>query len=52
MLMTGVDVLLIARMAGSSVAMDRAGLGRYRNQSDHDAQARLDRSERPEGFDK
>jgi integrase len=43
MLMAGVDVLLVARMAGTSVAMIERVYGHFRNQSYHEAQARLDR---------
>ena len=43
MLMAGVDVLLVARMAGTSVAMIEQVYGHFRNQSYQDAQARLDR---------
>jgi integrase len=42
MLMTGVDVLLVARMAGTSVAMIERVYGHFHNQSYQDAQARLD----------
>ena len=42
MLMAGVDVLLVARMAGTSVAMIERVYGHFRNQSYQDAQARLD----------
>jgi integrase len=43
MLMAGVDVLLVARMAGTSVAMVERVYGHFRNQSYQDAQARLDK---------
>ena len=43
MLMAGVDVLLVARMAGTSVAMIERVYGHFRNQSYQEAQARLDR---------
>jgi integrase len=43
MLMAGVDVLLVARMAGTSVAMGERVYGHFRNQSYQEAQARLDR---------
>jgi integrase len=43
MLMAGVDVLLVARMAGTSVAMIERVYGHFRNQSYQDAQAKLDR---------
>ena len=43
MLMAGVDVLLVAKMAGTSVAMIERVYGHFRNQSFQDAQARLDR---------
>ena len=43
MLMAGVDVLLVARMAGTSVAMVERVYGHFRNQTYQDAQARLDR---------
>ena len=42
MLMAGVDVLLVARMAGTSVAMIERVYGHFRNQSYQDAQAKLD----------
>jgi len=41
MLMAGVDVLLVARMAGTSVAMIERVYGHFRNQSYQEAQARL-----------
>ena len=37
------DVLLVARMAGTSVAMIERVYGHFRNHSYQDAQARLDR---------
>jgi hypothetical protein len=40
--MAGVDVLLVARMAGTSVAMIERVYGHFRNQSYQEAQARLD----------
>ena len=43
MLMAGVDVLLVARMAGTSVAMIERVDRHFRNQNDQEAQARLDR---------
>jgi len=43
MLMAGVDVLLVARMAGTSVAMIERVYGHFPNQSYQQAQARLDR---------
>jgi integrase len=43
MLMAGVDVLLVARIAGTSVAMIERVYGHFRNQSYQDAQAKLDR---------
>jgi integrase len=43
MLMANVDVLLVARMAGTSVAMIEQVYGHFRNQSYQDAQAKLDR---------
>ncbi len=42
MLMAGVDVLLVARRAGTSVAMIERVYGHFRNQSYQEAQARLD----------
>jgi integrase len=42
MLLAGVDVLLVARMAGTSVAMIERVYGHFRNQSYQDAQSRLD----------
>ena len=47
--MAGVDVLLVARMAGTSVAMIERVYGHFRNQSYQDAQARLDRDGRHGG---
>jgi hypothetical protein len=49
--MAGVDVLLVARMAGTSVAMIERVYGHFRNQSYQDAQARLDRVRATRGFD-
>ena len=51
MLMAGVDVLLVARMAGTSVAMIERVYGHFRNQSYHEVQARLDRERAARGFD-
>ncbi len=51
MLMAGVDVLLVARMAGTSVAMIERVCGHFRNQSYRDAQARLDRERGDRGYD-
>ena len=42
MLMAGVDVLLVAKMAGTSLKMIEQVYGHFRNQSYQDAQARLD----------
>jgi len=50
MLMVGVDVLLVARMAGTSVAMVERVYGHFRNQSYQDAQDRLDRERAARGF--
>ena len=50
MLMAGVDVLLVARMAGTSVAMVERVYGHFRNQSYQDAQARLDRERAARGL--
>ncbi len=50
MLMAGVDVLLVARMAGTSVAMIERVYGHFRNQSYQDAQARLDRERATRGL--
>lgn len=41
-LMAGVDVLLVAKMAGTSVAMIERVYGHFRCQSFHEAQTRLD----------
>jgi len=41
-LMAGVDVLLVARMAGTAVAMIERIYGHFRNQSYQETQARLD----------
>jgi integrase len=43
MLMAGVDLLLVARMAGTSVTMIERVYGHFRNQSYQDALARIDR---------
>jgi hypothetical protein len=43
MLKAGMDVLLVARMAGTSVAMIERVYGHFRSQSYREAQARLDR---------
>jgi hypothetical protein len=43
MLMAGIEVFLVARLAGTSVAMIEHVYGHFRNQSYQDAQARLDR---------
>jgi integrase len=45
-LMAGVDVMLIARMAGTSVRMIETVYGHWRTQSFTDAQARLDAARR------
>ncbi len=50
MLMAGVDVLLVARMAGTSVAMIERVYGHFRNQSYQDAQAKLDRERATRGL--
>ncbi len=49
-LMAGVDVLLVARMAGTSVAMIERVYGHFRNQSYQEAQARLDRERAMRGL--
>jgi integrase len=49
-LMAGVNVLLVARMAGTSVAMIERVYGHFRNQSYQDAQARLDRERATRGL--
>jgi len=49
MLMAGVDVLLVARMAGTSVAMIERVYGHFRNESYQEAQARLDRDRATRG---
>ncbi len=41
-LMAGLDLLLVARMAGTGVKMIESTYGHFRSQSYHDAQARLD----------
>ena len=51
MLMAGVDVLLVARMAGTSVAMIERVYGHFRNQSYQEAQASSTERGRHEGFD-
>jgi len=50
MLMAGVDVLLVARMAGTSVAMVERVYGHFRNQCYQDAQAKLDRERTTRGL--
>ena len=50
MRMANVDVLLVARMAGTSVAMIERVYGHFRNQSYQDAQARLDRERATRGL--
>ena len=50
MLMAGVDVLLVARMAGTSVAMIERVYGHFRNQSYQEAQAKLDRERAARGL--
>ncbi|MGB0070558.1 MAG: hypothetical protein WBQ11_21250 [Isosphaeraceae bacterium] len=50
MLMAGVDVLMVARMAGTSVAMIERVYGHFRNQSYQVAQARLDRERATRGL--
>ncbi len=50
MLMAGVDVLLVARMAGTSVAMIERVYGHFRNQSYQEAQAKLDRERATRGL--
>jgi integrase len=50
MLMAGVDVLLVARMAGTSVAMIERVYGHFRNQSSQEAQAKLDRERAARGL--
>jgi integrase len=50
MLMASVDVLLVARMAGTSVAMIERVYGHFRNQSYHEAQARLDEERAKRGL--
>lgn len=42
MLMAGIDILLVAKMAGTSVSMIEKTYGHFRSQSFQDAQARLD----------
>ena len=50
MLMAGVVVLLVTRMAGTSVAMIERVYGHFRNQSYQEAQARLDRERATRGL--
>ena len=50
MLMAGVDVLLVARMAGTSVAMIERVYGHFPNQSYQEAQARFDRERATRGL--
>ena len=50
MLMAGVDVLLVARMAGTSVVMIEGVYVHFRNQSYQDAQAKLDRERATRGL--
>jgi hypothetical protein len=50
MLMAGVDVLLVARMAGTSVAMIERVYGYFRNQSYQEAQGRLDQGRAARGL--
>jgi hypothetical protein len=50
MLIAGVNVLLVARMAGTSVAVIERVYGHFRNQSYQDAQARLDRERAARGL--
>ena len=50
MLMAGVDVLLVAKMAGTSVKMIETVYGHFRTQSYSDAQARLDRERAGRGM--
>jgi hypothetical protein len=50
MLMAGVDVLLVARMAGTSVAMIERLYGHCRNQSYQEAQTRLDKERAARGL--
>jgi hypothetical protein len=50
MLVAGVDVLPVARMAGTSVAMIERVYGHFRNQSYQEAQARLDRERAARGL--
>ena len=49
--MAGVNVLLVARMAGTSVAMIERVYGHFRNQSYQEAQARLDRERATRGLE-
>ena len=48
--MAGVDVLLVARMAATSVAMIERVYGHFRNQSHQEAQARLVRERATRGL--
>jgi integrase len=50
MLITGVDVLLVARMAGTLVSMIERVYGHFRNQSYQEAQAKLDRERAARGL--
>jgi integrase len=50
MLMAGVDVLLVARMAGTSVGMIERVYGHFRSQSYQEAQAWLDRERTARGL--
>ncbi len=52
MLMEGVDVLLVARMAGTSVKMIETVYGHFRTQSYSDAQARLDLARAGRGMER
>lgn len=49
MLMAGVNVLPVARRAGTSVMIERV-YGQFRDQSYQDAQARLDRQRAARGL--
>jgi site-specific recombinase XerD len=49
MLMAGNDIALVARMAGTSIAMIERVYGHFRNQHLHDAQARLDQLRQQHG---
>jgi site-specific recombinase XerD len=50
MLMAGVDVLLVAGMTGTSMAMIERVYGHFRNQSYQDAQTKLDRERATRGL--